>query len=174
MSTSEAASVGWFRFKEVTFLVPRRHRLFRASSPNYFGFDASLSLTPEAVRFLEACEIDSLVSFNSQNYTENERASLKAAGIEFLHVPVKDFTAATPEQLDAVYQFFLENRATLLHCGYGHGRTGTGVTAIQLYATSGQAPPEDYWQAVNHVEKEEQMDALRSLKARLQQSATRE
>jgi protein-tyrosine phosphatase len=53
---------------------------------------------------------------------------------------------------------------TLVHCGHGHGRTGTCVTALQIGATRGFAPLEAEWKAVNHVEAEGQMTVLRELR----------
>ncbi|KAF4578239.1 hypothetical protein EYR40_001596 [Pleurotus pulmonarius] len=168
MATQDLArAAGWYRFEQVEQYIPSEHKLFRASSPNYTGFDGSLRLTPAALQFIKTQGIVGLVSFNQCSYTDAEQKSLKEAGISFLHLPVKDFTAASPDQLDQLYRFFLEHDATLVHCGYGHGRTGTGVTAIQLYQTSGKHPREEEWGPTNHVEKEVQMDALRELRAKL-------
>lgn len=168
MTTQDAArAAGWYRFEQVEQYIPNEHKLFRASSPNYLGFDGSLHLTPAALQFIKDQAIDGLVSFNQYSYTDAEQKSLKEAGISFLHLPVIDFAAASADQLDHLYRFFLEHGSTLVHCGYGYGRTGTGVTAIQLYLTSGQHPSEEEWAPMNHVEKQVQMEALRQLRAKL-------
>lgn len=54
---------------------------------------------------------------------------LTAHGLTEIHVPVKDFTAPSPEQLArgvaAISEAVAEGRTVAVHCGGGLGRTGT-------------------------------------------------
>jgi atypical dual specificity phosphatase len=67
--------------------------------------------------------------------TENvlDPQALSAAGLETLHIPVKDFTAPTQEQLRTfvaeVERRQKNNEAVGVHCGAGLGRTGTFLAA---------------------------------------------
>lgn len=50
-------------------------------------------------------------------------------GLEQVHVPIRDFTAPTPEQIDRVLRALDDalagGRTVAIHCGGGLGRTGT-------------------------------------------------
>src|SRR5262245_37448328 len=133
----------WLRFYQVTKHVPPGHTLHRASAPNYIPYKQKL--TESAVQFLTDHGIDSIISFNAHPYTDDEKELLTSAKIEYKHLPVKDFHAPTMETLRSANEFFLQRESTLVHCEYGHGRTGTGVTGIQLYATKGELPLEADW-----------------------------
>lgn len=135
-------SAEWQRFQEVTRYMPSGHRLYRASTPNYSGHDSSQCLTDTAVQFLADQGIDSIISLNEHPYTTTEMNRLNNANIAYHHIGVADFQAPTIAQLGSANRFFREHQATLVHCGYGHGRTGTAVTALQLYATRGRYPGE--------------------------------
>ena len=156
----------WRRFEQVTLHVHPDHRLFRSSAPNYdlSGRDVVQHFTQEAVDFLIQNAINGIISFNSHPYSDAAQALLGAANIAYLHLPVEDFAPPTIEQLAQAYNFYRDRRCTLMHCGYGHGRTGVGVTGLQLHVTSGQNPLEDHWRHHNHVERPGQMAVLRRLR----------
>jgi protein-tyrosine phosphatase len=82
-----------------------------------------------------------------------------------------DFCPPTLETLEVANEFFLQHKSTLVHCGYGHGRTGTGVTALQLYAENG-APDLDLIIGENYVESRGQMEILGQLRDRLRAKCT--
>jgi len=153
---------GWFRWKEVEeYRLPGR-RLFRASSPNYMtpredpinGGDKSQCLTQDAVNWLTANKVNSVISFNQFPYQQDELALLNEANITYRHYSTKDFTSPSIEDLKDAVKFHaeFEGAVTLVHCGYGHGRTGTGISAIQLYAEGGKRPTMQEWIVNNHVE----------------------
>lgn len=159
----------WHRFEEVTTHIPRgSHRLYRASAPNYAGFDGSQRLTQSAVDHLATHGITRIISLNMVEYTDEEKTRLNLAGVAYLHLPVEDFTAPTLEQIRrAITMFSKEPVAnTLVHCGYGHGRTGTMVTAIQLWQTKGHLDLAGMQEA-NHVERDVQRDVLRAYQQEL-------
>ncbi|KIY42813.1 hypothetical protein FISHEDRAFT_68306 [Fistulina hepatica ATCC 64428] len=141
-----ADTAGWYRFTEGAVFIPQGHRLYRSSTPNYDESKGDAS-QQQAVDFLSSKGIDSIISYN-----EN---------IAYLWLPAVGFYAPTIEQFRETVAFMGMYRSTLVHCEYGHGRTGTGVTAIQLAATKGVSPPESQWVSVNHVERHSQMEALR-------------
>ena len=158
----------WQRFEEVTKYLPTGKRLFRSSAPHYDGEDEIQTVTESDAQFLQTKGINGIISLNEFSYDSSSLALLKKYKIDYLHRPVIDFGSPTQADFAAANTFFLAHTVTLIHCGYGHGRTGTGVTALQLYATKGANPPESDWSSVNHVEKETQIQALRQLKQSLQ------
>lgn len=162
---------GWHRFEEVTAHIPRgSHRLYRSSAPNYKTFerDGSQRLTQSAVDELAARCITRIIAVTTMPYSNKEQARLESAGITYLHLEVRDFTAPTLEQIQRAVDVFSQEpiASTLVHCGYGWGRTGTLVTALQLWQTKGQLDLASV-QAVNHVEKDEQRAVLKSYQQEL-------
>ncbi|KAJ8521718.1 hypothetical protein ONZ45_g1620 [Pleurotus djamor] len=165
-----ACAVGWYRFAEVDKFVLNGHRLFRSSCPGYTGSDASQTMTPDRAKFLASKGIDSLISFNEEPYKKDQLEMLKKVGINYLHIKVKDFGVASDEDYDRSWRFFKANKVTLVHCGFGWGRTGTGICLLQLYSTRGDSPDEKLWGEVDggdQVEKEGQKVALRRIKGNL-------
>ncbi|KAF8120256.1 hypothetical protein EV363DRAFT_1397433 [Boletus edulis] len=179
---TKAKRAGWERFSQVKQFVPASHKLFRSSAPSYrhlqkgADHDATQNLTPNAVKFLVEQQIDSIISFNKYSYSPEEVKRLENASppIAYLHLPVDDWCAPTLEQLRQANEFFVGKSSTLLHCGYGHGRTGTGVTGLQICATNGQTlnPFASTWwgRRGNHVEKRRQMSVLAELRNNLLQN----
>ena len=158
----------WQRFEEVTKDLPTGKRLYRSSAPHYDDEDEVQTVAESDEQFLQSKSITGVISLNQYPYDSNSLALLKKYKIDYLQRPVVDFNSPTQADFAAANTFFLAHTATLIHCGYGHGRTGTGVTALQLYATKGANPRESEWVSVNHVEKDTQIQALRDLKKSLQ------
>ncbi|TDL21207.1 phosphatases II [Rickenella mellea] len=157
----------WRRFREVTQYLPPSHRVFRSSAPNYMGSDDTQRLTSDAVEFLKETDINTIMSFNRFPYSDAELATLSNAGITYRHFPVDDFTSPSLDQLRDAYEFMLDRpggSGILIHCGYGHGRTGTVVTGLQLHFTRGESPVVSVWPAVNGVETRGQIEVLTSLR----------
>jgi Tyrosine phosphatase family len=159
-ASDRALAAGWNNWAQVTKYVTGKS-LYRSSAPNYSGRDCTQRLTPAAVGYLTDNGIDSIISFNEHPYKEDEQELLRNAKINYLHLAVKDYDAPTLGQLEDAIAFFANagQQSTLIHCGYGRGRTGTGVTALQLHATRGRKPDESEWK----VETEPQYAVLRQL-----------
>jgi hypothetical protein len=132
----------------VTEYVTDGHKLYRSSAPNYHNDDDSTQmLTPTALKYLKDNSIDSIISFNACPYTVDEKQQLADANIDYLHLAVEDFTAPTLTQLKSAIEFFNQpnHHSTLLHCGFGYGRTTIGVISLQLNTTRGCNPIESEW-----------------------------
>jgi len=165
-----ADAAGWHRFTPVTKSVPSGHKLYRASAPNYKASDHDQDLTQAAVDFLVSQGIDSIISFNEYEYTAAEKKRLTDAKpvINYLHLKLGDFRPPTLAQFAQANTFFLSNKSTLVHCGYGWGRTGTGVTGLQIYTEKDNKtlqPLASSWSTPlanggNNVEKREQVSIL--------------
>lgn len=70
--------------------------------------------------------------------TPLEADALEHHGLVSLHLPVPDFTAPNPDQLDRALAFIdqqrREGRAVVVHCQMGQGRTGTILAAYLIRA----------------------------------------
>lgn len=159
----------WKRFEQVTQHVFPGCKLFRSSAPNYIDHDETQQLTPTAVAFLKEKGINVLMNFNTRSYTQEEIAMLDSAGIKYRHFFVPDFYPPAIGQLEEAIEFVRStpDASVLVHCGYGHGRTGTVVTAMQLAATGGELPPEPDWVLSNHVERSSQIATLQKFRDQL-------
>ena len=153
--SAEAHRHGWSQWKEVTKYLLPGHRLFRSSAPGYAGGDKSQRLTQTAVDWLTNNHINSIISFNEFSYTQAEMDLLDKAHIAYRHYSTIDWNSPSIQNLKAAATFHdeLKDAVTLVHCGFGHGRTGTGISAIQLYAENGKRPTEEEWLEDNHVER---------------------
>ncbi|KAJ7188736.1 protein-tyrosine phosphatase-like protein [Mycena filopes] len=140
------------RFLEVTANVTGGRRLFRSSAPGT----------------MRARGITRVLSLNEQPYTAAARTMLANAGIAYLHLPVEDYHAPTLDQIKRAVTFWSKAPVTnmLVHCGYGYGRTGTMITALQLWMSNGHLGL-DRAMTENHVEREEQREVLRCYQAEL-------
>lgn len=167
MSTDAANRTEWHRFLEVTTYVHHERKLYRASAPNYDEDldpedpDRTQRLTKSATKFLVDHDIKGIISFNEYRYKTEEEEMLSDNNIAYLHLSVEDRHAPTRGQLDRAIEFYRSHKSTLIHCGYGHGRTGTGVTALQIDHTHGY---EHVWKSENHVEMDAQVDVLARLR----------
>jgi len=163
-------------------LKPRR--ILRSSSPNYEELaggnsDKTQRFDDFALKFLQDAKIKAVISLNYYAYDDNESfKKMEASGIRYLHLPVKDFDSPTIAQLEAGIAFIktVPAGSILIHCGYGWGRTGTFVTALQLHCTKGKAPTEEWWKegpqgkGGNHVERDNQMERLREWQKKIKSS----
>jgi atypical dual specificity phosphatase len=88
--------------------------------------------TERALVALAAHGVSVLVNLHERPHTP---ARLAAHGLREVHVPVRDFTAPTPAQLDAalaaIDAALAAGERVAVHCGGGLGRTGT-VLACHL------------------------------------------
>ena len=169
----------FYRWVEVKdFLEDPERKLFRSSAPGYSGdHDTVQELDKSDITWLEeiANSITRILSLNECLYSADARGKLAEARIDYEHRPVTDYT---PPTLDDVH-FAVNMRKEappgnmLVHCGYGFGRTGTLITAMQLQATNGslslgslQKTLEDLMKN-NHVERDEQRNFLKEYQRQL-------
>ncbi len=72
------------------------------------------------------------------------RAAAEGEGLDYLHLPMPDFSPPGPEQVDDFIRFCegaaARGRAVAVHCLAGRGRTGTMVAC---YLVSKGAAPEE-------------------------------
>ncbi len=145
-------------FQRFQWVIERQ--LARASAPSYNGHDSDQSMTPRAVQFLLDHGINNVISLNQFSLSDDEIGLLNGNQIEYTHLEVKDFQPPTLAQLEAVISLASSGRVTLVYCGYGHGRTGTAISALQI-SMGRRLSHVDY--EGNHVETEAQMQVLDQL-----------
>ncbi|KJZ68267.1 hypothetical protein HIM_12345 [Hirsutella minnesotensis 3608] len=128
---------------------------------------AMCSTLPQSVAFLKSQGITHVIGVNSDAENEEIRSRLRQGGIDYTVLVVADLTSPTVGQLRQAYDAFRRHKTgTLVWCGYGHGRTGTAVSAIQILSETGRGSgykftDEDFNK--NHVETETQLKTLRAL-----------
>ncbi|KAM4062120.1 protein-tyrosine phosphatase [Hirsutella rhossiliensis] len=175
---SAAQHAGFSKFEWVDGFLESGDRLARSSAPYYKGADGDQRLTPETIAFLKQQNIGHIISLNSEANNQAIKDLLRRNNIAYTPLPVKDFSTPTLEDMKTGYAAFREHRAgTLVWCGYGHGRTGTMVTALQVYSEHEKPSPRkllpgDYTK--NHVETPNQIRLLDKLQRSLQPGAFRQ
>lgn len=165
--TMSSELVGGEIFHRFKWVVPGR--LARSSAPYYQGKDSHQKIDDAAVRVLGEYGIRNIISLNSHSLTQNEIDQLGKAGIAYTHIGLPDFSAPTLSQfatMNSVYKS-VDSGATLVWCGYGHGRTGTVITALQMYGGRLPMSHDDYRE--NHVETQAQVNVLDELQRTLNQ-----
>ena len=106
--------------------------LARSAQPNYTGKDQPHEISFLQVDFLKKKGITCVISSNEYGLPDHSKTLLATYGIAYVHFGIDDFQAASPYQLMNAADIIEANRkrgATLVHCGFGEGRTGTIVAA---------------------------------------------
>ena len=104
----------------------------------------------------------------SMTETPIDPFAVEAAGMSYVHIPVVDFTAPNVPQLldalDAIDAAHSENRAVLVHCAAGQGRSATILAAwlIRQGASTDDAISELRLVCDRAVENEVQIACLRA------------
>jgi protein tyrosine phosphatase len=152
-------------YNQVTNHIPKDKTLIRSQAPHYPGSDVIQHLNSLDIKFLTDRKINCIISLNEKPYDDASKTLLTQNKINLVHRPVKDFQAPTTDDFKAIVKAVKDHKISLIHCGYGHGRTGTGVTGIQLYYTDGVNPTQAEVKAgVNHMERQGQKDAVEALR----------
>lgn len=134
----EALASGFGRFSQMTDSLHNIDRLFRSSAPFYKNRDSDQLLTPRSIDFLRKRRIQLVISLNSEANNPRIASALQDAGIQYLPLPIVDYSTSTKEHLDMAFERQKEllprGSGILVWCGYGHGRTGTMISALQIRA----------------------------------------
>lgn len=126
-------------------------------------------MTKEDIEALRKRGVRHVITVNSMGKDHNIAVPLSEAKIAYTFVEVKDFQSPTAKDFKYIYEEFKKHdRNAHIWCGFGDGRSGTVVSAIQMYTQkefSGNPEmlSEDVWIKVwarNKVEKPIQMEAL--------------
>lgn len=153
----------WRNWAQVEKYIPAGRTIFRSSAPNYKNQDSDQRLTRPAVDYLVSKGVRMIISLNHQVYSDADMDLLNEHKIAYRHFPVVDYDAPTFETMrdGIVGAFSSTTDPTLVHCGFGEGRTGMAITAYQLSLTRGVSPDETVWKKENLVERKPQMVLLR-------------
>ncbi|QRV93548.1 hypothetical protein RhiJN_21566 [Ceratobasidium sp. AG-Ba] len=149
------------------YMAGSNRKLFRSAAPHYKypPGDEIQNIDDGCAAVLESYNIRVIISLNGEPYDQPSQDRLRGLGIDYHHYPIVDFTAPTIDQLQEMFENYgetPENSAALIHCGAGIGRTGTAVSAIQLYLTGGNTD-RAVWED-NGVEREPQFRVLGDLR----------
>jgi protein-tyrosine phosphatase len=150
-------------FKRFEWVIPGR--LARSSAPHYESHDEDQNMDTVAVDFLTRHGITNVINLNSCPLSWTEFSALLSNGITYTHISIEDFHAPTLSDFDSLNSSFTDSGTTLVCGGFGHGRIGTVISALQLY--SGRRLCRSDFKA-NYVQTEEQFDALDKLKDKLE------
>ncbi|RAL63842.1 hypothetical protein DID88_003485 [Monilinia fructigena] len=134
------------------------NKLYRSSSPNYDEKkgDKSQYILKADIDFLHKQNIGNIICLNSDTMTSyaigHELGNAKPK-IEFTHIPVEDYHSPTLDRIAEGYKAYTPfKKDTLVWCGFGYGRIGTMITALQYKNEKGKVklPHTDYYN--NYVE----------------------
>lgn len=93
--------------------------------------------TERALAALSGSGVRLLINLHERSH---DPARLKRHGLREAHLPVKDFAAPSPEQIErgvgAILEALTAGEAAAVHCGGGLGRTGT-MLACYLASSEG-------------------------------------
>ncbi|KAG0639006.1 hypothetical protein HOY80DRAFT_1137082 [Tuber brumale] len=118
-------------FRRFEWVVPGR--LARSSAPYFDGDDSDESINQTSIEFLHHHQIKNIISLNSVELSPREKGRLRAANISYSHIRAVECAAVTQEQFDQIWNAYHKAGTTLVYCGYGDGRTGMAISAIQLF-----------------------------------------
>jgi len=149
-------------FRRFEWVIPGR--LARSSAPYYNGEDADEAINETSIEFLNNYGIKNIISLNSVELSPRQRGWLRAAKISYSHIKAVECNAVTQEQFDQIWNAYDEAGVTVVYCGYGDGRTGMAISAIQLF--QGRALDDNDFRA-NGVQCSSQLAALNALSDRI-------
>ena len=149
-------------FRRFKWVIPGR--LARSSAPYYDGEDADESINETSIEFLNNYGIKNIISLNSVELSPRQKGRLRTAEITYSHIKAVECTAVTQDQFDQIWSAYDTAGATIVYCGYGDGRTGMAISAIQLF--QGRALDDNDYRE-NGVQCPSQIAALNALSDRI-------
>ena len=114
------------------WLTQDKVQIARSAQPNYnlFKGDQIHEFNDKQIAFLLKNNIKTIISLNSKQLKPAAKLALEQKGIQHNHIVTRDFTAislASHDRIDNIIENRYQAGAILFHCGYGMGRTGTGI-----------------------------------------------
>ncbi|KAI5859744.1 hypothetical protein GGS23DRAFT_584244 [Durotheca rogersii] len=134
----------------------------RSSASHYLSDNHDENIDEEAVQYLVKQSITSIISFNNYSLPVGATNRLKSQGITYDHIPVSEFYAPTLEQLNQLQDTYRSQKVTLISGGFGYGRVGTAISALQLFA--GRARSDGDFRT-NNVDSPDQIRVLKNLRS---------
>ena len=96
---------------------------------------------PRTERALDALSSGGVRLLVNLHERPHDPARLERHGLREAHLPVKDFAAPSPEQIqrgvDAILEALAAGEAAAVHCGGGLGRTGTVLVCYLMASNDG-------------------------------------
>ncbi|PUU80595.1 hypothetical protein B9Z19DRAFT_1191735 [Tuber borchii] len=148
-------------FRRFEWVIPGR--LARSSAPYYDGDDRDESINETSIEFLNY-GIKNIISLNSVELSPRQKDRLRAAEITYSHIKALECAVVTQEQFDQIWNAYDKAGATIVYCGYGDGRTGIAISAIQLF--QGRALDDNDYRE-RGVQCPSQIAALNTLRKRI-------
>ncbi|KAI0546398.1 hypothetical protein F4679DRAFT_557783 [Xylaria curta] len=147
-------------FRRFQWVIPKE--LARSSAPHYLNCDLDQSMGLSDIEWLAGRGIKQVISVNEIKlapFTIDVLA--QRYNIAYFHSPITDFGAPTIRQLRDIHQASQRFYPSLVYCGYGHGRTGTVISALQILRGRRFHSRAEFER--NHVGTRGQLDVLRDL-----------
>jgi len=101
-------------------------RIFRGGQPSEKGWQSLSKLGVKTVIDLRRENED------GEHSTRAEKQAVEAAGMRYVHVPMKGVVAPTDAQISQVLALFKSPELVFVHCKKGMDRTGTVVACYRI------------------------------------------
>ncbi len=171
MSMSLGEWIGDTYRKIKAYFIMLRHNINRPKELDWITPELAIGSDIRDLAFLKAQGIGAIIGLQAER-SDNE-SKLRNAGIDYLHLPIKDGRAPESTQIQSMVEWVNKerenNRKVYMHCAAGVGRAPTMAMAylVSTGLTTGQAVAEIKDKHHDADPSPKQIEAVRQYEAKI-------